>query len=295
VEKDCLGLEGKMEEEYRNKLNNRLTPVHLYRLTPKTNCGECGHPACLAFATQAVVGQCDIDDCPYLNKEAMGPFREQLAEQHRLGIGVKRESYEKALHFLRSEVQKWNFFSIAESLGAKLLEINGRQELSLIYFGRDVIVTWDDVAGASGEELNPWEKILLYNYVIGGATEPSGVWVGMESLPNSVSKIKSLKAHCEDRLAQAFAGRVRTLPALIGGLGRELSLVDEKVDFAAEIQVLPKLSIRVLWWEEDASEGFAAKTKFVFDSRVLQTLDLESLIFACEQLTDRLLDRVGGQ
>jgi hypothetical protein len=47
--------------------------------------------------------------------------------------------------------------------------------------------------------------------------------------------------------------------------------------------------VRVLSWDEDPSEGFQARTKFLFDSRVLQVVDLESLIFACEQLSDRLL------
>jgi hypothetical protein len=52
---------------------------------------------------------------------------------------------------------------------------------------------------------------------------------------------------------------------------------------------LPRLVVRVLWWDEDVEEGFPARAKYLFDTRVLQVVDLESLIFACEQLTDRLL------
>ena len=65
---------------------------------------------------------------------------------------------------------------------------------------------------------------------------------------------------------------------------------NEEVNFGAEFQSLPKLMVGVLWWDEDPSEGFEAKTKFLFDARVLQVVDLESLIFACEQLTNRLLN-----
>jgi len=227
-----------------------------------------------------------LSDCPYLEPEAMGPFHAQLAEQHRAGIGVRRESFEKTLQFLRGEIRKWDFRSIAWSLGAVFGETDGVPSLTLLYFGKEVRITADDIW--SPGELDPWEKILLYNYVIGGAVEPSGVWVGMESLPNSVSKIKSLKAHCEEPLARAFAGKIEQLPLVIAGLGDEFSLTDEKVDFAAEFRILPRLSVRVLWWDEDPAEGFEAQTKFIFDSRVLQVVDLESLIFACEQLTDRL-------
>jgi hypothetical protein len=240
----------------------------------------------LAFATQVIVGQGSLDSCPYLDPKALEPFQAQLAEQHRAGVGVRREGFEKTLQFLREEIKKWDFKSIAWSLGAVFGEDDGVSTLTLLYFGQEVRITAHDIS--SSGELDPWEKILLYNYVIGGAVESSGVWVGMESLPNSVSKIKSLKAHCEEPLARAFAGRIQLLPSAITRLGEEITLVDEKVDFAAEFQILPRLSIRVLWWDEDSDEGFEAKAKFIFDSRVLQVVDLESLIFACEQLTSRL-------
>ncbi len=282
-----------MENEHRQRLRNRLTPIHLYKITPKTNCGECGYPACLAFASHVAVGLGNMDACPYLDPKEKEQFRDQLTDQHQRGIGLKQESFEKALNHLRGEILKWDFRTIADSLGGVCMESGGKPALELSYFGRGVKVTHDDIVSTSGEEFNPWEKILLYNYVIGGATTPSGNWVGMESLPNSVSKIKSLRAHCEEKLAAAFAGKIHLLPAATAGLnGRDIS-EGEDADFAAEFSVLPRLSIRVLWWDEDTAEDFPARTKFVFDSRVLQVLDLESLIFACEQLTDRLLDAAG--
>jgi len=109
----------------------------------------------------------------------------------------------------------------------------------------------------------------------------------MEHLPHSVSKVKSLKTHCEDPLAQAFAGRLSLLSSAVAGLGHPLS--DDAVDYGAEFPILPKLAVRILWWDEDPGEGCQARTKFLFDSRVLQVVDLESLIFACEQLTKRLM------
>jgi len=284
-----------MKDEHRKKLDNRLAPLHLYKLTPKTNCGECGLATCLAFATQVIVGQADLDACPNLDDQSLEPFRAQLTEQHQSGIGVKREGFEKALQFLRKEILKWNFRTIAQSLGADLIEADGCLALRFPYFGQEVLVTYADVARTSGEDLDPYEKILIYNYVIGGAVEPSGVWVGMEALPNSVSKIKSLKAHCEGRIARAFAGKMQLLPGAIRLVGRQVDLTGEKVDFAAEFSILPKLPVRVLWWDEDPAEGFEAQTKFLFDTRVLQVLDLESLLFTCEQLTDRLLQTVAHQ
>lgn len=278
------------DDDRREKLDKRSTPIDLYKLTPKTNCGKCGLASCLAFSTQVIVGQAHIESCPYLEENELQAFRGRLADQLQDGIGVKREGFEKALQFLRQEILKWDFRSIANSLGAEYLEAGGRPALKLVYFGRKFVLTSDDISAYdSAEDLNPYEKILLYNYVIGGAVEPAGVWVGMESLPNSVSKIKSLQAHCQGPLAKGFAGKMQSLPPAIAGIGREVSLSDEKVDFAAEFKILPKLAIRVLWWDEDEREGFQPETKFLFDSKVLGVLDLESLIFACEQIVERLL------
>lgn len=279
-----------MEDKHREMLDRRLNPMHLYKLTPKTNCKECGFETCLAFSTQVIVGQGDLDLCPYLDQGALEPFRTQLAEQHAAGIGVKREGFEKALQFLRGEIRKWDFHSIAAGLGAESLIVEGEPALRFPYFGETVTVTYEDITTDSGGDLSPYEKILLYNYVIGGAVEPSAIWVGMETLPNSVSKIKSLRAHCEGPLAEKYAGRMDRLGGAVARMGVRIELTDEQVDFAAEFAILPRLAVRVLWWDEDPSEGFAAKTKFLFDSKVLETLDLESLLFTCEQLTDRLLE-----
>ncbi len=279
-----------MDESRVEKIRNRVTPMQLYQLTPRTNCGECGFASCLAFSTQVVVGQADIDSCPYLDERKLGALREKLSAQLAKGIGVKREGFQKALDFLKEEIKKWDLEKIAPSLGAKFLTVEGKKALELEYFGRKIVVTDTDVYQVPEGKIDPWEKIFIYNYVIGGAVEPSGEWVGMESLPNSVSKIKSLKSHCEEPLAKAFAGKVDCLPIVVEKVGGKICQTKVQVDVAADFQILPKLTIRILWWDEEPEEGFEARTKFLFDSRVLDTLDIESLLFACEQLTDRLLE-----
>jgi acetyl-CoA decarbonylase/synthase complex subunit gamma len=53
-----------------------LTGIQIFKLLPKTNCGECGVPTCLAFAMNLAAGKAELDACPYVSAEA----REQLAE-----------------------------------------------------------------------------------------------------------------------------------------------------------------------------------------------------------------------
>ncbi len=283
-----------MHDAHREKLDKRLTPIELFKLTPRTNCGACGFATCLAFATQVIVGQADLDACAHLDPGKLAPFRVQLQDQQKAGIGLKREGFEKALEFLRGEIRKWDLVETARSVGGEAVLREGEPALRLAYFGSPVIVTHEDIGCEREGSLSPWEKIFLFNYVIGGAVEPSGDWVGMESFPNSISKIKSLKTHCEDRLSEAAAHRMEHLAACVAGIGVPLRTEMEHADFGAEFRILPKLAVRILWWDEDPEEGFQAKAKFLFDSRAVETLDLESLLFACEQLTDRILSACFG-
>ncbi len=53
-----------------------LTGIQIFKLLPKTNCGECDVPTCLAFAMNMASGKAELDSCPYVSDEA----KEQLAE-----------------------------------------------------------------------------------------------------------------------------------------------------------------------------------------------------------------------
>ena len=46
-----------------------ITPLDIYRQTPKTNCGDCGHATCLAFAAKVRAGELEPADCPPLERE----------------------------------------------------------------------------------------------------------------------------------------------------------------------------------------------------------------------------------
>lgn len=53
-----------------------LTGIEIFKLLPKTNCGECGVPTCLAFAMNLASGKAELNACPHVSEEA----KAQLAE-----------------------------------------------------------------------------------------------------------------------------------------------------------------------------------------------------------------------
>jgi len=56
-----------------------LTGIQIFKLLPKTNCGECGVPTCLAFAMSLAAGKAELAACPYISEEAKAQLSEAAA------------------------------------------------------------------------------------------------------------------------------------------------------------------------------------------------------------------------
>lgn len=59
----------------------RPAPLAVYRLLPRTDCGECGLSGCWQFALKLVVGEAQLGECPAV---ARPEFASQLAELREL-------------------------------------------------------------------------------------------------------------------------------------------------------------------------------------------------------------------
>jgi len=270
-----------------------MNPLEIVQRTPKTNCGECGHPTCLAFAAAVTRAGADLTLCPYIDLQGlearesnstkgMENLAEQVAEEHDLAL-VKH---------LQGKVSPLDFGAIASALGADWNQDNP-ETLYLKYLGQDVMLGKTKIRMDNDTVVDPRDQILLYNYVHScGGRKPDGTWIGMESLPNSISKVKTLATYCEKRIADHLSGR----PAhILKDIGTELDGFEGPADLSSTatsslvIPVLPKVPQFLLFWEEEPEEGFEAKSKVLFDHNVLDFLDLESLVFSAERFAERLV------
>jgi len=65
-----------------------LTGIEIFKKLPKTNCGECGVPTCLAFAMKLAAGQAELAACPHVSEQAKAELEEASAPPIRpLAIG----------------------------------------------------------------------------------------------------------------------------------------------------------------------------------------------------------------
>lgn len=56
-----------------------LSGIEIFKLTPRTNCKECGFPTCMAFSMKVASGAITIDKCPHISDEATAKLAEATA------------------------------------------------------------------------------------------------------------------------------------------------------------------------------------------------------------------------
>ena len=274
-----------------------MQPLEFLKLTPKTNCGECGYPACLAFAAAVTKGGEDPGKCPYVDVQGLGDefaMTDRGAGRLSAVAGLPAEKDMALVAHLKDKVHEANFSTHAPLLGGAW---SGPETncLHFRYLGSDVTLSNDGLFLGGQEMEDPRDQILLYNYVYyGGGEGSAGEWVGMESLPNSISKVRTLRDYCEERIAGHFCGRevlLRQCAARIDGAPR--ADLEQSCSAAFEVAVLPHLPIVLLFWDEEPEDGFPPRVKVLYDRNVLSVLDIESLVFASERMAERLVELSG--
>ena len=69
-----------------------LTGIQIFKLLPKTNCGDCGVPTCLAFAMNLAAGKAELVACPHVSEEAKAQLEEASAPPIKpvtIGVGER--------------------------------------------------------------------------------------------------------------------------------------------------------------------------------------------------------------
>ena len=82
-----------------------LKGLDIFKLTPKTNCKDCGNPTCMAFAMKVASGALTIDKCPHMSADALATLGEATAPpmksfkigEHSLGGETVLARHEKTL------------------------------------------------------------------------------------------------------------------------------------------------------------------------------------------------------
>lgn len=268
-----------------------LSVVDLYKsILPRTNCKDCGFPTCLAFASMVVSEKLPLKNCPHIAPDLLEKSQKELDEQYAAGKWLKKDMAKDALIWAKERSASMNITDLPERIGGELIKEGGDPVLKLPYFKGFILIKTEGVFGADGLSLNRWEQVFIYNHIAqGGKVLPTGKWKGLEEIPNTVSKMKSMKSHVEEPLTERFQGRtdeLRESAVKLGGI--DMSKPDASGETVFLFRPLPKLPVMLLFWDQE--EGFEAKAKLLFDETITEHLDIESIMFLSERLRQLLCE-----
>ncbi len=130
-----------------------LSGLEIFKLLPKTNCGDCGVPTCMAFAMKLAQKKAELSECPHASdeaKEVLGAageppirsvrlggrqsieigaetvmFRHEKTFYHQPGIGIELKTSESEQHLLSKikETEAYSVVRLGEDLKADLFLI----------------------------------------------------------------------------------------------------------------------------------------------------------------------------
>lgn len=252
--------------------------LEIYRTLPKTNCGECGEPACMAFALKVQTGQRKLSDCPHAGGNA-APDRAQA--------DTVTDSYEETSNRLQAQLREADFAAAAAAIGGQYDA--GRDVITLVMLTRPVEVRRAGLFEMGVYCRDSWRKLIVYDYVLRKGSAPlAGEWVPFEHFPKTPSHVKAFQKRAEAELARAFASDPAGLRSRLGQMGAIDSPGEPKSDLACRLELLPRFPLYLQFWAAD--DDFPASCKLFVDRSATHYLDIEYMA----RLVAKCVERVVG-
>jgi acetyl-CoA decarbonylase/synthase complex subunit gamma len=182
-----------------------LTGIQIFKLLPKTNCGECGVPTCLAFAMNLAAGKAELTACPHVSEEAKAQLEEASAPPIRpvtIGSGDRMQKVGGETVMFRHEKRFENPPGIALLISDTMdeSEVNARLErFSQLQYERVGLTLRADLIAVKDESGDAGKFEALVNKV--KQSSDSGI-ILMSTNPDILSA--GLKA-CADRKPLLYA------------------------------------------------------------------------------------------
>lgn len=241
-------------------------PLEIYKALPKTNCGQCGVPSCMAFAASVLQGLKGLDKCPYLEKDMVDQLSLRIVRRHSLD-----DEHEEAIRQLQQAMQLLDFNSIAPRIGAEL--INGK--LAINCLGKNFFIA------PSGEmtstcHVNHWLYIPLLHYIIEcQGAEPDKEWISFGELPGAAEWSRYFTHRCEEALRQLADAHRELLFEMFFLFGAQQLPATGGADHSLLIMPLPKVPFLINYWQPE--EGFPSELNILLDRSAARNINAHSI------------------
>jgi len=256
------------------------TPLEVYALLPKSNCGRCGASTCLAFAAAVIKQEKTLADCPCLDTGVITRFDGNIVRQ------VNLESIqEEELKGLQKKVGALDLLSRAGSLGARW----NSGVLVVKCLGKDFEI---DAHGRVRSQCHThaWFSIPLLNYVLFCAgAENTGRWVPFRELEQGKTWARLFERRCEAPLkfiADSHGELFEDLISMFSGISSHNNFAS---DVSVVLYPLPRVPILVCFW--NAEDDLESRLHLFFDDTAEKNLPVEALFTLATGLV-RMLEKI---
>lgn len=252
--------------------------IEIYKKLPKTNCGKCGLPTCIAFAFKVKNAQCTIGDCPYVTKEAED-------SSSRKAPASLDDNYERVSRDLEAEAIHTDFKDAAAAIGGHAEIINGREIIQLKMMNKTFEMRKEGLFENDAYCHDSWSKIILYDYIRRKGNIPlSGDWVTLGHFPNTASHVKAFQRSAEEKVAATFNKNTSGLTARCKEFAGTEDQGKMKADYVYRFDLLPRIPLYMCFWESD--EEFQASCKIFLDRSAEAYIDIEYLAYLVERFIE---------
>jgi hypothetical protein len=267
----------------------RLNALEILRALPRTNCGDCRQPTCLAFANLVAQGRARAEACPWLEGGGAAAVRGLAWAEPPAAV-----DHDDILDDLTRRVREVDFAAVAGALGARL---DGGC-LVFTCLGREFAV---DPRGRlrSACHANFWVLVPLLDSIARAArgaprrpVPPARAWKRFDELRETLSATDFFSTSVEGALrglADADAALLADLLEMFGGRHADLG-------FGAALSILlyphPRVPLLVCYWPAD--DEFESKLRVFFDRSAPEYLSVESLYIVTTgivEMVERLFAR----
>ena len=147
------------------------------------------------------------------------------------------------------------------------------------------MVIYSDDGTICPEEL----QILFLDYLVRGDGSPAtGRWIGFQELPDGMFYRHAFQSYSGDQLIRDFAGDISAFREAARDLD---GILFEMGDAAFSFDVLPRVSLAVVWWAGD--DEFPASATVLFDSAASRYLPTDGLAIVGRMLCHKLAKLAG--
>ena len=256
------------------------TPLEIYALLPKTNCGDCGIATCLGFAALVLKGEKLPAVCRHLSRNN----RERLEGNIEQAVNMERIR-ELQLEELRKEVAGTDILSRAALLGGQV----AGERLVITCLGKEFALDRKGVV-ASQCHTHAWFTLPLLDYVLHSeGVAPAGRWVPFRELPQGRTWAPLYERRCEQpltRLADGYSELFGDLIRLFSGTATPSAF---NADISVTLHPFPMVPLLVCYWRSE--EGMESRLHLFFDVQAERNLPIGSLFTMAAGIA-RMLEKI---